>query len=156
MAVGGTGSSTVQAARAAALQKPWGRLFRRAVDPAWVAHRTGCLSLAERTSTIHRSTCGRARGEPRRAVIVRQRVAAPHLRDVRRRVERVGVDEGDVERARERLADRRFADAACDERQEVVSMFGTRTSSGTGRRTGTHEDNARRYGAGLNHGAGLN
>ena len=34
-------------AHAALLQKPWGRLFRRAVDPVWVAHRIGRLSLAE-------------------------------------------------------------------------------------------------------------
>ena len=54
MAVGGTSSSMVQAACAVALQKPWGRLFCHMVDPVWVAHRTGQLSLAE--SNHHHSS----------------------------------------------------------------------------------------------------
>ena len=47
MAAEGTGSSMVLVAHTVVLQKPWGRLFRRMVDPARVARRTGRPSLAE-------------------------------------------------------------------------------------------------------------
>jgi hypothetical protein len=51
------------------------------------------------------------RVEPRTPIVVRQRLAPPHLLDVRRRMEVVGIEKRPAEPTRERGADRRFPDA---------------------------------------------
>ena len=106
------------AARAGRAIVAWSpRRWTKRTSPARASRsRYACLQRGAREHGVAAARRGCAQRvddavEPRPAVVVGQRYAGGHFRDVRRRMKIVGIEERPAERLRQRRADRRLAGA---------------------------------------------